>query len=213
VQPWILFATLMISVVAPAVPTGTNGAGEKRKWTVADSSPVEAEFVSIANGVVVLSYTEQVDVWVPGPSGKRVHRRVPQTQQIKVPLAALSVSDRRWVEERNPCEASLTARARPGSVGTLALTSGSYRVARVMDAGTALIECYQKNKMVWHFELHSKLVGSLQEGQNCTAISCSVVPDFERLPRRDQEQYGVDFRVERPTQTKGKAITIVSDNR
>ena len=63
-QSWLLLAALAISAAAPAAPPGTNGAGEKRNWTVADSSPVEAEFVSVASGTVVLSHTEQVDVAV-----------------------------------------------------------------------------------------------------------------------------------------------------
>ncbi len=212
-QSWLLLAALAISAAAPAAPLGTNGAGEKRNWTVADSSPVEAEFVSVASGTVVLSHTEQVDVAVVAPNGRRVHRRVPQTVQSKVPLGTLSASDRRWVEERNPCESSLSGKAKAGAVGTLALASGSYRVARIVDAETAQIECYLKNKLVWHFELHSRLVAAMQEGQDYTAISCSLVPDFDKLPLRDKEQYGVDFRIEKPTQTKGKVVTIVSDNR
>jgi hypothetical protein len=206
-------AALSISAVAPAPPPGTNGAGEKRKWTINESLPFEAEFVSVANGLVLLSHTENVDVTVAAPNGRRVHRRVPQTLQSKVPLGALSASDRRWVEDRNPCESSLTGKAKPGAVGTLALTSGSYHVARIVDAETATIECYLKNKIVWHFELHSRLVAAMQEGQNYTAISCSLVPDFDKLPLRDKEQYGVDFRIEKPTQAKGKVVTIVSDNR
>ena len=62
-------------------------------------------------------------------------------------------------------------------------------------------------------ELHSRLVAAMQEGQDYTAISCSLVPDFDKLPLRDKEQYGVDFRIEKPTQTKGKVVTIVSDSR
>ncbi len=212
-QSWLLLAALAISAAAPAAPLGTNGAGEKRNWTVADSSPVEAEFVSVANGMVVLSRTEQIDVPVVNPNGRRGHRRVPQTIQSKVPMGALSASDRGWVEERNPCESSLAVKSRPGAVGTLALSSGSYHVARIVDAETALIECYLKNKLLWHFELHSRLVGAMQEGQNYTAISRSLVPDFDKLPMRDKEQYGVDFRIDKPTQVKGKVVTTVSDNR
>ena len=52
-QSWLLLAALAISAAAPRGPAGHQRRGEKRNWTVADSSPVEAEFVSVASGTVV----------------------------------------------------------------------------------------------------------------------------------------------------------------
>ena len=49
-QSWILLASLALGRCA-AVPLGTNGAGGKTQLDRRPSSPVEAEFVSVASGM------------------------------------------------------------------------------------------------------------------------------------------------------------------
>jgi hypothetical protein len=206
-----------------AADQGTNCAGTTRKWaaTGLDSpynTPFDAEFVKVANGTVWLSHSREVTRSLRDLNGRWFKQKGQESCQIGVPLAHLSASDRKWVEENNPCETCLTEKSRAGAIGTLAWRRGGfYRVTQVAAADeVALVDFVHGDpttgKVVWSFELHSKLVPSLNVGEYKT-ISPSLVPGFDKLPPRDKEQYGVDFTVARRSSKTKKKVDVVSDNR
>jgi hypothetical protein len=198
----------------PAALVGTNGAGETRTWVGPEppyDAPVKAEFVSVANGQVELSRVENVDQKYRDPHGRTVHKKEKVVRKIYVPLAKLSASNRRWIEEKNPCETSLGERSKVGSVGTLALRSGVYRVTRTTNDNTAFIECVQNGKVAWSFELHSKLVQSMNKSEYAAISPSDLIPKFKSLPLSVREQYGVDFKVSKSRAKKG--VAMVEDNR
>ena len=161
---------------------------------------------------MVLSRTEQVDVPVVNPNGRRVHRRVPQTIQSKVPMGALSASDRGWVEERNPCESSLAVRQGRGS-----RHASTQRPAAITSPGSWMPK--RRNRVLSEeqaplaFRVALPAGGRHAGGPGLYRHFRSLVPDFDKLPMHNKEQYGVDFRIDKPTQAKGKVVTTVSDNR
>ena len=214
-QSLFLFVAISLSLAgASAAQVGTNGAGETCTWSGPErpyNKPINAKFISIANGQVELSYTEDVDKNWRDPYGRHFHMWGKATCAVYVPLAKLSASNRRWVEDRNPCETSLSERSKDGAVGTLTLRNGVYRITKIVDDDTALIDCVQHNKVAWSFELHSKLVQSMDKPQY-VAISCDgLIPNFNGLPQNAKEQYGVDFKVSRSRVKKG--VVVVEDNR
>ena len=70
---------------------------------------------------------------MPRSSREALPHKGQSDSQVHVPLAKLSASNRRWVEDHNPCETSLSERSKDGAVGTLALRNGDYRITKIVD--------------------------------------------------------------------------------
>jgi hypothetical protein len=212
----LIAALSVLCVNAQSEGTGTNGAGEARNWT-----PVSGEwggsahgtFFSVGDGCASISFSQGLH-WECPVSHKQV-LKIDRTVKslVRVPLATLSGSDRRWIEERNPLETCLSKTSIMGAVGTLAPRNGSYRVQKI-EGDKALIEHVVGEKTVWTFWLRSRLVSSMQTSQTYEAISTTLVKDFEKLASRDKERYGIDFQVvaNKPAK-KGKCLTIIEDHR
>ena len=119
-----LLVAFSISLASAQAGTpGTNGAGKTRSWTAIDGAfngPLNAAFFSVVDDMVTLSYTEHYNVTGRDIYGRTVRQTGKRTIPIKVPLAGLCASDRRWIEEKNPCETCLTERSKKGAAGTLA---------------------------------------------------------------------------------------------
>jgi hypothetical protein len=202
---------------------GTNGAGTVRTWTAFDrekSDSIKATFVAVRNGVVLLNRTVDYTVSLPVSPNKPNHVRheiVKQTVPLQVPLAMLSAGDRRWIEDRNPIETCLTKKSKKGEVGTLSPPEGSFFVTQVdAEANKALVQYVRKGEVLWTFSLQSKLVQQLKPMTQYETISCSLVPEFDRMPQTAKERYGIDFKIsEKCSKTKKNAegIDLVEDYR
>ena len=216
-----LFSTLCLG--APPELTGTNGAGEVRTWTAFDgqkSDSINAAFIAVHGGVVALGRTVDYKVSIPVSPYKPNHRRhetVKRTVPIQVPLAMLSASDRRWIEERNPVETCLTKKSKKGEVGTLTPKHGYFFITQVdADENRAIVQYVRSGDIVWTFCLQSKLVSQLKPLTKYESISCHLIPNYHGLPRPVRERYGIDFKITEKCSKKRKAaetIDIVEDNR
>jgi len=220
----LLIAFSLSLTGAQATNSGTNGAGTNRRWNPCNEASFEAEFHHVADGVVTLSVSCRVTIL--GKNG-RITKTV--KNPICYPLAALSASDRRWIEDMNPTETCLMARKshppKNGAVGTLTPKSGFYRIRQIVDRETALVDyiciCEDKKdkeknarreKVTWSFQLRSKIVMSLTNQGEYDSISRNLVQNFGGLPQHDQEKYGVDFKVTRRVKN-GESSYFVEDNR
>jgi hypothetical protein len=144
---------------------------------------------------------------------KTVTQTFKQQVPITVALANLSASDRRWIEERNPCETCLTARSKKGSVGTLAPKTGFYRVTEIMDDDTAMVEYVHGKKAAWTFALRSRLVQHMTPAEKYDTIACDLVPHFDTLSKSRKEQFGIDFKVADMRTAGGKHVVLLEDFR
>ena len=212
-----LLVAFSISLASAQAGTpGTNGAGKTRSWTAIDGAfngPLNAAFFSVVDDMVTLSYTEHYNVTGRDIYGRTVRQTGKRTIPIKVPLAGLCASDRRWIEEKNPCETCLTERSKKGAAGTLAPKTGFYRVTKIVDTDTAMLEYVRGDKAVWSFSLRSRLVQHLSASERYDTISCDLVPQFNTLSKSRKEQYGVDFKITDVRTKSGKHANLVEDYR
>jgi hypothetical protein len=215
----LVVLSMSLAGAQPAVQ-GTNGAGTNRTWTASGlesplNMPFKATFASVAGGMVSLSYSTFVNVTAPelNHRGRHVHQRVQQVLPIEVPLAKLSTSDREWVEDRNPIATCLTEKSKTGAVGTLSPKTGAYLVRAIVKDETAVVEYVEKDKVVWSFELRSKLVPYLQQGQSYPTISRTLVPNFSKLPLSERSRFDVDFKTAKTRSNHSDRVEVlVEDN-
>jgi hypothetical protein len=217
----LVFCSAWLLAAPPAM--GTNGAGVLRTWTAYDgeqSNSIRAKFVGIRHGLVMLERTIDVKIATPVSPYKPNHFRQETVQQdvpLRIPLASLSVEDRRWIEDRNPTETSLSERSKKGDVGTLSPKDGRFMVTEVdADQERAVVQYIRQGNVVWTFSLHSKLAAHLQPATPYDTISCNLIPNYERMPKNKKERYGLDFQVIEKI-SKGRkghdAIDVVEDYR
>jgi hypothetical protein len=220
-QALSLLVAFSISLAgAQPAAQGTNGAGTTRTWTASGlesplNTPFKATFSSVAGGLVSLSYSTFVNVTAADPNhrGRHYHQRVQQTLPVDVPLAKLSTSDREWVEDRNPAATCLTEKSKTGAVGTLSPKTGAYLVRAIVKDDAAVVEYVEKDKVVWSFELHSKLVPYLTQGQSYPTISRNLVPNFTKLPLSERSRFDVDFKTAKTRSNHHNRVEVlVEDN-
>jgi hypothetical protein len=221
VSVFVLCSTLCLGV--PPDHTGTNGAGTDRTWTAFEgnqSTSIQAKFIAVRKGVVMLHRTVDVQVAMPVSPYKPNHIRretVKQDVPIQVPLMMLSAGDRRWIEDRNPIETCLTEKSKKGEVGTLSPKDGAYFVTQIdTDQNKALVQYVRKGEVVWTFSLQSKLVAHLKPMTQYETISHSLIPGFENMSQNSKERYGVDFKLsEKYSKSRKEAedVDLIEDYR